>query len=213
MKIDLIKTGEPLENSSAVVVLVHGRGSSAQDILSLTQFFEKPGLSYLAPQAPDFSWYPYSFLFPLDQNQPHLENSLGILENVFSHLESFDISSKPVMLLGFSQGACLSLEYVARNARRFGGVVGLSGGLIGPPDSQFNYPGSLDGTPVFLGCSDPDPHIPVERVRETDRVLQAMQAQVTVRIYPNLGHTINDDEIEFTRRMIESLTDHRPGNP
>ncbi|MBE0408516.1 MAG: dienelactone hydrolase family protein [Anaerolineales bacterium] len=205
MQPDVLHAGESLNNASAVMILVHGRGSTAQDILSLGQSFVQPGLAFLAPQAPNYSWYPYSFLSPLDANQPYLDNALTILGNLFMYLESLDIPSQYVLLMGFSQGACLSLEFAARNARRFGGVVGLSGGLIGPPGIQFSYPGSFDATPVFLGCSNPDPHIPVERVHETDRILEKMFAKVTKRIYPNLGHTINDDEIDFIRRMISDL--------
>ncbi|MFU8771917.1 MAG: alpha/beta hydrolase [Anaerolineales bacterium] len=205
MQPDVLHSGESLNDASAVMILVHGRGSTAQDILSLGQTFVQPGLAFLAPQAPNYSWYPYSFLSPLDANQPYLDNALTILRNLFIHLESMDIPSQYVLLMGFSQGACLSLEFAARNARRFGGVVGLSGGLIGPPGIQFSYPGSFDATPVFLGCSDPDPHIPVERVHETDLVLMKMDAKVTKRIYPNLGHTINDDEIEFIHKMISDL--------
>jgi phospholipase/carboxylesterase len=213
MRTDILHVGEPVDAASAVVILVHGRGSTAQEILSLGSLLAKPGLAFLAPQAPNNTWYPYSFLSPLDANQPYLDDALEILGDLVSQLGSDDILGKHILLLGFSQGACLTLEFTARNAGRFGGVVGLSGGLIGPPEMQFSYPGSLDGTPVFLGCSDPDPHIPLERVYETKRVLQEMGARVTERIYPNLGHTINDDEIEFVRGMISDLPSRSPKGP
>jgi phospholipase/carboxylesterase len=205
MQTDILHAGEQLDKATAVIILVHGRGSTAQEILSLGSLLARPGLAFLAPQAPNHTWYPYSFLSPFDVNQPYLDNSLGIIGSLIEELESNEVLSSQILLLGFSQGACLALEFTARNARRYSGVVGLSGGLIGPPGTKFIYPGSLESTPVFLGCSDPDPHIPVERVHETKHVFEKMGAVVTERIYPNLGHTINDDEIGYVKGMIDSL--------
>lgn len=203
--------GAPLQTARTAVVLVHGRGASAASILDLARDLAPTGTAaardtaFLAPQAPGFSWYPYSFLAPITQNEPHLTNALQILTDLMTDLESSGITRERVLLVGFSQGACLSLEFVARNARHYGGVFGLSGGLIGPPGSEHNYPGNLAGTPVFLGCSDVDPHIPLARVHETAQALAIMGAQVETRIYPGMGHTVNEDEINYARRTLEKL--------
>lgn len=197
--------GTPLAEARAAIVLLHGRGASAEDILALARELELPGCAYLAPQAAGHTWYPYSFLMPLEQNEPHLGSALSLIESLLTRVEAEGVDRERVMLAGFSQGACLSLEFLARSGRRMGGVAGFSGGLIGPPGGSRHYPGSLHGTPVFLGSSDPDPHIPVERVRETQRVLTAMGAEVTTRIYPGLGHTINTDELDHARRIAGSM--------
>ena len=205
MSARVLAAGSPLGQATAAMILVHGRGASAEDILSLGRELGRPDLAYLAPQAEGYSWYPYSFLAPMERNEPGLSNGLALLGHLVDRLEGEGIPPERTVLLGFSQGACLTLEYAARNARRFGGVAGLSGGLIGPPGTPRDYPGSLDGTPVFLGCSDRDPHIPLERVKETTEVLTRMGAAVTERIYPGMGHTVNEDELERVRGLLAGL--------
>lgn len=202
---NLIFAGTPLDQASAAAILVHGRGAAADSMLPLVGHLQVEGLAFIAPQAPGSTWYPYTFLAPVEQNEPHLSNALNTLSGLFDRLEQAGILPERVFLIGFSQGACLSLEYAARNPRRYGGIGGLSGGLIGPPGQLRNYTGSLDGTPVFLGCSVPDPHIPRERVLETAQILENMQAEVVTRIYDNLGHTINEDELHHLQKMIGSL--------
>jgi predicted esterase len=188
------------------MVLAHGRGASAADILSLARELADPGFAYLAPQAAGHTWYPYSFLVPTEQNEPHLSSALRLLGSVVDQVVAAGIPHERIILLGFSQGACLSCEFAARNARRYGGVAALTGGLIGAEGTPRDYAGSFDGTPVFLGSSDPDPHIPVARVDETEAVLLRMGAEVTKRIYPGMGHTVNREELEYVRRMMDALT-------
>jgi len=197
--------GPPPEHADATLVLVHGRGGSAETILSLYDKFELPTLAALAPQAAGSTWYPQSFLTPLAANQPFLDSALRRLDLIVADLLSHGIPSNRIAMLGFSQGACLTLEFLARHPRRYGAVMGLTGGLIGPPGLARDYPGSLDGTPVFLGTSDPDPHVPLERVQETAELLSRMGAEVELRRYPGMPHTINEDEIAACRRLIEAV--------
>ena len=201
----LARAGRPVEEASGAVVMVHGRGATAESILELRHEFENPDLAYVAPQAAGYTWYPYSFMAPMERNEPGLSSALARLGEVLAGLEAAGIPPERTVLLGFSQGACLSLEFAARNARRYAAVVGLSGGLIGPPGTPRDYPGSFDGTPVFLGCSDRDPHIPRERVDESAAVLRRMGAEVTERIYPAMGHTVNEDEMEFVRGLVAGV--------
>jgi phospholipase/carboxylesterase len=201
----VLGVGPGLEESSAVMVMIHGRGASAQDILGITTELNAPGMSFIAPQAANQTWYPYSFLEPMEKNEPFLTDALNLLAATIMSIEEQGIAAEKVVLLGFSQGACLTSEFVARNARRYGGLCALSGGLIGPPGTSRDYPGSLDGTPVFLGCSDVDFHIPVERVHETENVLQKLGADVTKQIYPGMGHTINQDEINHVQSIVNKV--------
>jgi len=201
----VLTAGPPLEKAKAAILLVHGRGASAQSILSLYEELGAEQFAAIAPQAAGNTWYPYSFLSPLEANQPYLDSALHRLESIVADLLERGIPSQHIVLAGFSQGACLSLEFAARNARRYGAILGLSGGLIGPPGALRNYPGSLAGTPVFLGCSDPDPHIPFERVEESGDVLSRMNAKVDLRRYPNMGHTINDDELDACRGLLQAV--------
>jgi predicted esterase len=191
------------------MVMVHGRGGSADDILSLTSEIGLPGFAFLAPQASANTWYPYSFLSPIDQNEPGISSGLAAIADVLAAIERAGIPPERVMLLGFSQGACLSLEFTARAARRYGGVAGLSGGLIGPEGTPRNHSGSLAGTPIFLGCSDVDPHIPEPRVVETATVLRRLGGDVDLRIYPGMGHTINEDELDAVRTMMRAVVEER----
>jgi predicted esterase len=201
----VLLTGEAPEEAQAAMLMLHGRGASAQDILSLSNEFNQTGFTYLAPQAAGGTWYPNRFIAPIEQNEPWLSSALDTVGDVYSRILETGLPPQRVMLLGFSQGACLALEYAARNARRYGGLVGLSGALIGPADIPRNYSGSLAGTPVFLGCSDVDFHIPRERVDHAAEVMRALGGNVTERLYPNMDHTINQDEIDFVREMMQSL--------
>jgi len=199
--------GALLSAATAAVIMLHGRGANAEDILALSGEFDAPQTIFLAPQAAGNTWYPYSFLSPLEQNEPHLASALAQIDDLLKMLQEAGISAARTMLLGFSQGACLALEYAARNARHYGGIAGLSGGLIGPDGTSREYSGFFDNTPVFLGCSEHDPHIPAPRVVETEQVLARMGARVTRRFYPHLGHTINRDELAEVQRLITALTD------
>ncbi len=195
-------TGEPLAHARAAMVMVHGRGATAQDILTLAPGLAQPGWAFLALQAANNTWYPNRFLDPIPSNEPWLSSALAAVQDVLTQVVEAGIPPERIMLLGFSQGACLTLEFAARHARRYGGVVGLSGGLIGPEGTPRDYPGSLAGTPIFLGCSDVDFHIPKEKVIETADVFRRLGGQVTVRLYPNLDHTVNQDEIDCVRAMM-----------
>ncbi|MBN8823961.1 MULTISPECIES: dienelactone hydrolase family protein [unclassified Spirosoma] len=195
--------GVPLEEASKVMIMVHGRGGSARDILSLSEYIEDKDFAFIAPEAQGNTWYPYSFLSPFKANEPYLSSALEVLASLRARLQS-DFNFKPTQIywLGFSQGACLALEFVARNASEYGGVFGLSGGLIGPPDTPRQYEGSLLNTPIFLGCSDIDSHIPKERVLESDTVFRQMGAKVTTKLYTNFPHTINEDELKIVNLLI-----------
>lgn len=205
--------GASLSEAAAAVVMLHGRGATAESILSLADVFDVEGIAYRAPQASNRTWYPNSFLAPLEANEPHLSSALRAVGRVLASLTSEGLEPARIVLLGFSQGACLASEFAARHPQRYGGLVLYSGGLIGnvqregepPHDKAFDYDGSLQETPAFVGCSDRDPHIPPERVDQTAHVLQQLGADVTKRIYAGMGHTINDDEIAFARRLLTRL--------
>jgi predicted esterase len=201
----ILRSGAEPQGARGAMVLIHGRGASAESILQVADVLNRPDWHYLAPQAAGNTWYPYSFLQPMERNEPGLSSALALIGTILNQLRDAGIPAERTMLLGFSQGACLALEFVARNARQFGGVVGLSGGLIGPEGTPRDYAGSLDGTPVFLGCSDVDFHIPVERVHETARVLGALGGVVEERIYAGMGHEINVDEIQAVQQMMEGI--------
>lgn len=205
------EAGVSLGEAEAAAILVHGRGASARSILGLAREIDRPGVAYLAPQAAGHTWYPQSFLAPLTQNEPGLSSGLQVVGGVLARITDAGISPERTILLGFSQGACLVSEFAARHPRRYGGVVALSGGLIGtgerpghapPDDKRFEYDGSLEGTPAFFGCSDVDPHIPLRRVEQSAAVFDALKADVTKRIYEGMGHTVNTDEIDFVRGLL-----------
>ena len=189
------------------MLMVHGRGARAEDILSLTDLFDQPDFAYLAPQAAQNTWYPNRFIAPIAENEPWLSSALDFVGNVLQQNTDAGVPNERTILLGFSQGACLTLEFAARNARRFGGVVGLSGALIGPDNMLREYENSLAGTPVFLGCSNVDFHVPKERVDQTAEVLRQLGGDVTERLYPNMEHTVNQDEIDFVREMMTRVID------
>jgi phospholipase/carboxylesterase len=205
----VIRAGAPIGAARAAIVLVHGRGASAESMLGLAKAFAAPGIAHIVPQAPSGSWYPYSFMAPTMLNEPHLGNALSTLAHVVDDVEQQGMPAERIVLLGFSQGACLTLEFAVRNARRYGGVVGLSGGLIGPEGTTWNYPGTLAGTPVFLGCSDVDPHIPLARVRESADIFRRRGADVDERIYPRMGHTVNRDELDALRALLVPSVEQR----
>ena len=199
--------GPDLEDADAAVLFVHGRGATAQSILQMAGEFDAEGVAYLAPQARGRTWYPNSFLAPIEQNEPSLSSALNWLGDLRERVEDAGIPPERTMFVGFSQGACLSSEFVARNARKYGGLAALSGGVIGPDGTPRDYDGSLDGTSVFLGCSDSDPHIPLERVHETRDVFEDLDADVEERIYEGMGHGVNQDEIEYVTGMVSGLVD------
>jgi predicted esterase len=194
--------GAPIESARRAAIFIHGRGASAEDILGIAPELGTQDVAYFAPQAFGNTWYPYSFLSPISRNEPGLTSALGVIGGLVEKLAAGGHTPERIVILGFSQGACLALEFAARHAQRFAAVVALSGGLIGPPGTPRNYPGSLANTPVFLGCSDVDPHIPLERVRESAAVLRRMEAQVDERIYKRMGHTINADELGAVRDLV-----------
>jgi predicted esterase len=201
--------GPSPKEAAGFLILMHGRGASAQDILSIYHELKLDRILALALQAAGNVWYPKSFLAPLNENQPYLDSALNQMELTVAYLLETGVASEKIALLGFSQGACLVSEYAARHPRKYGGVLALTGGLIGPPlppGTPRNYPGSLAGTPVFLGTSDPDPHVPVERVEETKQVLEKMGAKVELRRYPGMPHTVNEDELLACREILERMT-------
>jgi phospholipase/carboxylesterase len=200
----VLQAGEPLGKARAAMILLHGRGASAEDIMTVGAEVAQPGFAYLAPQAAGNAWYPNPFTAPLEANEPYLSSALEVVENLLARVEE-TIPAQRVILLGFSQGACLTLEFAARHARQYGGVVALSGGLIGPDGTPRDYPGDFEGTPAFLGCSDVDPHIRKDRVLEAGEVFKRMGAKLTVRLYPGMGHTVNQDEIDSVREIVAAI--------
>lgn len=191
------------EDPQAAMIMIHGRGATAEGIIGLAGELDLPQLHYYALQAQGFTWYPNSFLAPIESNEPGISSGLQKIYDLILEINEQGIPAEKVFLLGFSQGACLATEFAARHPRKYGGVIGLSGGLIGPEISADNYTGPLSGTPVFLGCSDVDPHIPKERVRETAGVFKKLGASVEMKLYPGMGHLVNQDEIETIKKMIE----------
>ena len=201
---NLLTAGVPLREATRVLVLVHGRGGRAQDMLALANSLTVSDMALVAPQAANNTWYPQSFLQPTAQNEPFLSSALTVLGGVRARLQTdFNLKTPQIYWLGFSQGACLLLEFMARNPALYGGIFGLSGGLIGPNGTARNYPGTFAGTPVVLGCSNVDPHIPEARVWETEAVLSGMGAVVQTRIYPNGAHTINEDEVYLVNTVLD----------
>jgi predicted esterase len=201
----VVVAGTPLRSARAALILTHGRGATADSILPLAEALEASDFALFAPQAEGNTWYPYSFLSEIERNEPGISSGIRVLADLVESIENGGIPAERIALLGFSQGACLTLEFTARHARRFGAVIGFSGGLIGPDGTPRDYAGSLGGTPVFLGCSDVDGHIPLARVRHTAEVLQRLGAAVDERIYPGMDHTINADEIRAAHDLLATL--------
>jgi predicted esterase len=198
----VLRRGPAAGQATLAVILVHGRGDSASGILGLADALDAPHVMWLAPQAAGHAWYPFSFLVPMERNEPGLSSGLAVIDGLVEAMRGEGLPPERIVLMGFSQGACLAQEYAARHARRYHAVVGLSGGLIGPPGTPRDYPGSFDGTPVFLGCSDVDAHIPVERVHESADVFARMGAAVDKRIYPGMGHTVNAEELSAVQALL-----------
>lgn len=199
---NIITAGKEFTRDSTVLIMLHGRGGSAEDILSLASYLDAKDFTLLAPQATNNTWYPYSFLAPPSQNEPWLSSALNLLKELLDELNAKEIHSQNIFFLGFSQGACLTLEFVTRNADRYGGIVAFTGGLIGDKIYNENYKGDFQNTPIFIGTSNPDPHVPVERVYATTNILKDMNAHVTEKVYSNMGHTINQDEIEQANKIV-----------
>jgi len=182
--------------------MLHGRGAPAEDILGLATHLSVKEFSLIAPQATNYTWYPYSFLSPPSQNEPWLSSALELINELVNDIQKEGIDPEDIFFTGFSQGACLTLEYVTRHARKWGGVAAFTGGLIGDRIYSENYEGDFQNTPVFIGSSNPDPHIPVDRVNESTRIIKSMNASVKEKIYPNLGHTISEDEIALANDWV-----------
>jgi len=201
----ILAAGAEVRAAKAAMIMVHGRGADAADILSLSQVIDRPDVAYLAPEAAGHTWYPRPFTVPVEQNEPYYTSAIRTLARLFARLARDGLSPDKVVLLGFSQGACLSLTFAARNPTRYGGVIALSGALIGETIDAGDYSGSLAGTPVFLGCSDVDPHIPLARVRQSTEIMRGLGGEVTERIYPGFGHSINEDEVTNIRAVLDRL--------
>ncbi|MCC9061564.1 alpha/beta hydrolase [Flavobacterium piscisymbiosum] len=202
MNIETITDGVPLNDAKKALIMIHGRGASAHDILSISKHLKVDDFALVAPQAENRTWYPYSFLAPINENEPSFSKSLEAIHNVVVAIQQNGIEKENIYFLGFSQGACLALEFTARNAAKYGGVVAFTGGLIGDKVYENHYEGNFENTPIFIGTSDPDFHVPVERVNESEALLKKMGANVTKKIYENMGHTISQDEIDLVNELI-----------
>jgi predicted esterase len=202
----VIEAGVPLGQAPGTVIMVHGRNAGPANILDLVPRLARPNLTYLAPAAANRTWYPHTFMTDIAGNEPGLSSGLGVLESLLARTQAAGIPRSRVVLLGFSQGACLVAEFAVRHASRFGGIVIFSGGVIGPPGTRWDDSGRLDGTPAFLGCSDHDSHVPESRVSESAELLRRMGADVTMRIYPGMGHLVNDDEIAFVQELLAAVS-------
>jgi len=198
----VVHRGAAWTKARLAVILLHGRGGAPEDLLELAGEWAVPDIAYFAPAAAGRTWYPESFLAPIDRNEPCLTSALRTVERVLGEIESHGISTARVAILGFSQGGCLGLEFAARHSQRYRAVIGLSAGLIGPPGTPRTYGGALAGTPLFLGCSDIDPHIPLARVRESADVFRRLGGSVDESIYPDMGHTINGDEVQAIQALL-----------
>lgn len=196
--------GAPLDEAKKALIMLHGRGDRASSFIGLAQELNASGFAFLAPQAIQNTWYPYSFLKPLPENEPQLSLSLSGIDELVDNLTGLGFDAQDIYFLGFSQGACLSLEYAARHAKRYGGVIALTGGLLGDTVDVSNYAGDFADTPIFIGSSDHDPHVPEARIDESEVILKQLGAKVTKKIYPGLGHTINDDEIKQANTLLNA---------
>jgi phospholipase/carboxylesterase len=199
---NIIEAGKPLKEAKKALIMLHGRGASAQDILSLKEYLPVDDFYIAAPQATNFTWYPYSFMAPVPQNEPWLSSALKLLNSLVNDIEAGGIKSENIFVLGFSQGACLTLEFATRNARRWGGVASLTGGLIGEKIHHENYLGNFNGTPVYISNSNNDPHVPLSRSEESKKIMESMGAVVSLQIFTNRPHTILKEELDGVGRMM-----------
>lgn len=204
MSLEIITNGLPLNEAKKALIMLHGRGAGAHDILSISRHLDVDHFALVAPQAENRTWYPYSFLVPIEENEPSFSKSLDAIHQVVVAIQQNGIEKENIYFLGFSQGACLALEFTARNAAKYGGVVAFTGGLIGDKVYEEHYSGNFENTPIFIGTSDPDFHVPVERVNETAALLEKMGASVTKKIYDNMGHTISQDEVDLANELVFS---------
>ncbi|MFV8326245.1 alpha/beta hydrolase [Flavobacterium sp. ZS1P14] len=204
MSLENITAGVSLKEAKKALIMLHGRGAGSNDILSIARHLEVEDFALIAPQAENRTWYPYSFLVPIEENEPSFSKSLKTIAQVVAAVQENGIEKENIYFLGFSQGACLALEFTARNAAKYGGVVAFTGGLIGDKVYEDHYAGNFENTPIFIGTSDPDFHVPVERVNETEALLKKMGASVTKKIYINMGHTISQDEVDLANELIFS---------
>lgn len=202
----VVQAGAPLGEGRAVVVMIHGRSAGPENILDLVPALDRPDLTYLAPAAANRTWYPFSFMAEIAKNEPGLSSALKMLESLVAKVESTGIPQSRIVVLGFSQGACLTSEFAMRHASRFGGFVIFTGGAIGPDGTEWNYDGDFGGTPIFMGCSDQDAHVPESRVHETAKMFRQRGASVDVRIYKQMGHVVNDDEIAAAQEILDRAT-------
>lgn len=199
---EYITPGKKPQDADKAVIMIHGRNATAQDIAGLSAVLNIGDFAIIAPQATNYTWYPKSFLAPPAENEPWLSSAIDMIASIVEEVNQYGIPSERIYFVGFSQGACLALEFAARNARKWGGVAAFTGGLIGDRIYAENYHGDFGGTPVFIGSADPDAHVPVERVRETAKILRSMNADVTEKIYPGMGHTISRDEVTLANKLI-----------
>ena len=202
----VVHAGADVDKADAAIIMIHGRNAAPENILDLLPVLDRPQFAALAPAAPGGTWYPYSFMAPREDNEPGISNGLALIGKLIGELTSHGFPAHKIMLLGFSQGACLTSEFAIRNPQRFGGVMVLSGGVIGAPGTTWDdIAGSLDSTPVFLGCSDVDSHIPASRVLESEKVFRNLGAAVTRKLYPGMGHLVNKDEIEHVQLVMDQV--------
>jgi phospholipase/carboxylesterase len=200
---ELREAGLPLAKAKRGLIMLHGRGASAEDILSLQSYLRLNDFYIVAPQATNYSWYPHSFLSPIHQNEPWLSSALTLVKEIVNDIKKAGLASENIFLLGFSQGACLTLEFATRNAQKWGGVVALTGGLIGDQIYSDHYSGTFDGTPILMTNSQNDPHVPLERSRESKTLLEKLGAVVALEVYQNRPHTIVPDELEKAKKILK----------
>lgn len=201
-ELNIVQAGKALNEANKALIMIHGRGGTAEDILGLSAHLNTEDFALLAPQATHHTWYPHSFMAPTESNEPGLSSALDTVKATVKMVEDAGIASENTYFFGFSQGACLSLEFLARNAKRYGGAAAIIGGLIGEKINQQPYQGDFDSTPIYLGTSNPDFHVPLERVQETETILSQMNAKVTLQAFENIGHTIHPKQIDWMNRFI-----------